>query len=136
MHSVYASEFKPCIAYLEEIKHIHHSNKYLPAGCELWKWEKELKAICFFISVCFCLEVQLFFCKNIYVFYPTDVDQLFNSKSTAKKMTFKNNKLHSYYLSNGLSDIPNSPFLNSRKGWRDRTHYFAKLKLCSIASPN
>lgn len=33
-------------------------------------------------------------------------------------MTFKNNKCNSYYLSNSLSDIPKSPFQNSRKGCR------------------
>lgn len=60
---------------MDEIKFIYHSNKLLPADCELWKWEKELKAMCFYIYVLF--QDSIFFYKE-FIFCPTDVDQPFN----------------------------------------------------------
>lgn len=87
------------IAYLGEIKHIHHSNEYLPADCELWKWKKEVKAIRF-IFVFFCLGVQLlsykefmFPIQQMLIGHLIDIAKVLQKK---KKMTFRNNKLNSY----------------------------------------
>ena len=44
------------------------------------------------------------------------INLLINTAKVLKKMTFQNNKLNSYCLYNCLSDRPNSPFQNSKKG--------------------
>ena len=58
---------------MDEIKFIYHSNKCLPADCELW--EKGLKAM-YFLYLC-SVSGFIFFNKE-FIFCPTDVDQPFN----------------------------------------------------------
>ena len=57
------------------------------------------------------------------------INLLINTAKVLQKMTFKNNKLNSYYLYNFLSDRHNSPFQNSKKRWRNWTQFLVCAKV-------
>lgn len=82
---------------------------------------KEVKAI-YFIFVFFCLRVQLLSYKEfMFSIQQMLISHLTDIAKVLQKMTFRNNKLNSYHLSDCLSDKPNSLFQKSRKGCRDST---------------
>lgn len=61
----------------------------------------------FFIFVFFCLRIQLVFNKEfMFSIQQTLISLLIDTAEVLQKMTFKNNKPNSYYLSNCLSDRP------------------------------
>ena len=77
----------------------------------------------------FCFRIQFFFIKNLFSVQQMLINLLINTAKVLKKMTFQNNKLNSYCLYNCLSDRPNSPFQNSKKGWRNWTQFLVCTKV-------
>lgn len=98
---------------------------------------KGIKSNVFYVCVPLS-RFQLFSHKEfMFPFLQTLISQPFNRHhwGNAKEMTFRNNKINRYYLSNCLSNKLNNPFQNSKKNVQIGHNSFVVPKLLSTASP-